>query len=237
MSYRTEASVVAKIIEGLAAGCRESGCALIGGETAEMPDFYAPGEYDVAGFIVGLVDRANLIDGRHIEPGDVVIGMASLGLHTNGFSLARKLLFEIAGWNVETYVEELGGTVGQELLKHHKNYLPLLNEILTSGRIKGIAHITGGGFLENIPRILPERCGVEIYEGTWPVPPIFRLLERLGNLDQTDMYRTFNMGIGMILIASKSDSDFIFDHLRSRKEAAYVIGEVVEGDRKVIVKS
>jgi phosphoribosylformylglycinamidine cyclo-ligase len=228
---------VAQIIEGLAAGCRESGCALIGGETAEMPDFYAPGEYDVAGFIVGLVAREHLIDGRQIRPGDVVLGLPSLGLHTNGYSLARKLFFEVAGWTVDTFVEELGCTVGQELLKHHRNYLPLFSDILTSERIKGLAHLTGGGFLDNIPRILPDGCSVEIKQGEWPVLPVFKLLERLGNLDQTEMYRTFNMGIGMIIVADAWGADeFILDHFDHLNEVCYPIGRVVEGDGKVIIK-
>jgi phosphoribosylformylglycinamidine cyclo-ligase len=227
---------VTQIIEGLAAGCRESGCALIGGETAEMPDFYAPGEYDVAGFIVGLVERNNLIDGRQIRPGDMVLGLTSLGLHTNGFSLARKLLLEVAGWTVDSFVDELGCTVGQELLKPHRNYLPLLDGILPNWRIKGLAHLTGGGFLENVPRILPDGCSVEIKEGEWPVLPVFKLLQRLGNLDQTEMYRTFNMGIGMIIITDELDGDSVLDHFDRLNETCYTIGRVAEGDRKVIIK-
>lgn len=224
---------VADIVRGLVAGCRESGCALIGGETAEMPDVYAPMEYDLAGFIVGVVERSRIIDGRGIRPGDCVLGLPSMGLHTNGYSLARRLLFDVAGWTVETFVPELGCTVGQELLKPHRNYLPLLSPLLDKGWIKGLAHVTGGGFLENIPRILPEGCTVEIRLGSWPVLPVFTLLERLGQLDLTEMYRTFNMGIGLVIIADPVQSELILDSFRARGEACYRIGRVIEGNPAV----
>jgi phosphoribosylformylglycinamidine cyclo-ligase len=232
---KMEPAVVAQIMEGLARGCQEAGCALIGGETAEMPGFYAPGEYDVAGFIVGVVDRAHIIDGQTIQPGDVLLGLKSLGLHTNGFSLARKLLFETAGHQANTYLEELGGTVGEELLKPHRNYLPLLSGLLDSGKIKGLIHITGGGFVGNIPRILPVHCAVEIKEGTWPVLPIFGLLQRLGNIDRDEMYRTFNMGIGMIIATSVEDAPEVEAHFQKYHEPCYNIGRVIQGTQSVLI--
>ncbi len=229
--------IVAEIVKGLVRGCRESGCALVGGETAEMPGVYAPGEYDLVGFIVGLVERERLLDGRRIEPGDVVLGLASLGLHTNGYSLARKLFFEVAQWSVQTQVDELGCSVGEELLKPHRNYLPLLGGLLESGRIKGLVHITGGGFLENIPRVLPEGCAVEIREGSWPILPVFRLLQRLGGLEPREMYRTFNMGIGMMVIVAPSDVPVVLEHFRQLGEPAYEIGRVIVGQGEVVLLS
>jgi phosphoribosylformylglycinamidine cyclo-ligase len=232
---KMEPAVVAQLIEGLARGCQEAGCPLIGGETAEMPGFYAPGEYDVAGFIVGVVDRARLIDGRSIRPGDVLLGLRSFGLHTNGFSLARKLFFDTAGHQVDTFVDELGGTVGEELLKPHRNYLPLLSGLLDSGQIKGLAHLTGGGFWENIPRILPPGCSVEIQEGSWPVLPVFQVLQRLGNVDHHEMYRTFNMGIGMVVIVSAEDAAEVRAHFQNLGEPWYTIGRVTEGNQSVLI--
>ncbi|HKS39261.1 MAG TPA: phosphoribosylformylglycinamidine cyclo-ligase, partial [Blastocatellia bacterium] len=191
---------IASVIEGLARGCREAGCALIGGETAEMPGFYADGEYDIAGFIVGVVDLARVIDGKRIAVGDVAIGLPSVGLHTNGYSLARKLLFEVAGYKPDTPIEELGCAAAEELLKPHRSYLNALDGLLDSGAIKGLAHITGGGLLENIPRILPAGTAVEINLGSWPVLAVYDLLARIGNVAQREMYRTFNMGIGMVVV-------------------------------------
>ncbi len=226
---------VAFIIEGLARGCKEAGCALIGGETAEMPGFYADGEYDVAGFIVGVVDRAHIIDGSRIAPGDVLMGLPSVGLHTNGYSLARKLFFEAAGYAPDTLVDELGCTAGQELLKPHRSYLGALEGLLESGMIKGLAHITGGGLLENLPRILPEGAGAEIRAGSWPVLPVFDLLGRIGNVPEPEMYRTFNMGIGMVVIASQGDAKAVREHLDQRGEAHYDIGRIVKGSRSVSI--
>ncbi len=224
---------VASVIEGLARGCREAGCALIGGETAEMPGFYADGEYDIAGFIVGVVDLARVIDGKGIAPGDVLIGLPSVGLHTNGYSLARKLLFEVAGYKPDTPIEELGCTAAEELLKPHRSYLNALDGLLDSGAIKGLAHITGGGLLENIPRILPEGTAVEINLGAWPVLPVYDLLARTGNVSEREMYRTFNMGIGMVVVTSAEDADRVRAHLDERSEAHYRIGRVVEGSQSV----
>src|SRR5437763_4613258 len=191
---------IASIIEGVTNGCRENGCVLLGGETAEMPGFYAEGEFDVAGFIVGVVDREKIIDGHTIKAGDVVLGLPSVGLHTNGYSLARKLFFDDAGYSPDKFIDELGETVGAALLKPHVSYLKVLDALLDSGLVKGLAHITGGGLLENIPRILPEGTAVEITRGSWPVLPIFILMQRLGNIDEREMYRTVNLGAGMVIV-------------------------------------
>jgi phosphoribosylformylglycinamidine cyclo-ligase len=226
---------IAAVIEGLARGCREAGCALIGGETAEMPGFYSEGEYDIAGFIVGVVDRSHIIDGSGIRAGDSLIGLPSVGLHTNGYSLARKLFFEVAGYAPDTYVDELGCTVAEELLKPHRSYLKALDGLLDTGAIKGLAHITGGGLLENIPRILPKGTAVEINSGAWPVLPVYKLLARIGNVPEREMYRTFNMGIGMVIVAGSADADRVRQHLDELGESHYDIGRVVEGSKEVLI--
>jgi phosphoribosylformylglycinamidine cyclo-ligase len=226
---------IASVIEGLARGCKETGCALIGGETAEMPGFYAEGEYDVAGFIVGAVDRPHIIDGSRIIPGDVLIGLPSDGLHTNGYSLARKLFFEVAGYSVNTPIDELGCTTSEELLKPHRTYLAAIEGLLETGVIKGLAHITGGGLLENIPRILPDGTAAAIDAGSWPVLPVFNLLAKIGKLPDNEMYRTFNMGIGMIVVTSGDDAAVVRAHLDARSDAHYDIGRIIEGDRSVSV--
>lgn len=228
---------IAAVVEGLARGCKEAGCALLGGETAEMPGFYAEGEYDIAGFIVGVVDRPHIIDGSGIRAGDQLIGLPSVGLHTNGYSLARKLLFEVAGYAPDTYVQELGCTVAEELLKPHRSYLAALDGLLDTGAIKGLAHITGGGLLENIPRILPEGTAVEINPGSWPVLPVYKLLAGIGNVPEREMYRTFNMGIGMVVVVDSLDADRVRRHLDERGEAYYDIGRVVEGHREVLISA
>jgi len=224
---------IGSVIEGIARGCREAGCALMGGETAEMPGFYAEGEYDIAGFIVGVVDLGRVIDGKRIAPGDVLTGLPSVGLHTNGYSLARKLLFEVAGYKPDTQVEELGCTAAEELLKPHRSYLKALDGLLDSGAIKGLIHITGGGLLENIPRILPDGTAVEIDLGAWPVLPVYDLLRRIGNVTEREMYRTFNMGIGMVVVTSPDDAESVRAHLDAQGEAHYDIGRVVEGKQTV----
>lgn len=228
---KLEPDVTASVVEGMARACKENGCVLLGGETAEMPDFYPPGEYDLAGFIVGVVDKARVIDGRNIEHGDVVLGLPSTGLQTNGYSLARKLFFEVGGYKVDSYIEELGTTVGQALLATHSSFLPQLRSLLDTGVIKGLAHITGGGFLENIPRILPEDVSVKIRRGTWPEPPIFGLMQKLGNVSEKEMVRTFNMGIGMVVICSASEREGIKKHLSN----CFEIGEVVPGNKSMLV--
>jgi phosphoribosylformylglycinamidine cyclo-ligase len=226
---KLDPDVTAAVVEGMARACRENGCVLLGGETAEMPDFYAPGEYDVAGFIVGVVDKKDVIDGKRIAPGDIVLGLPSNGLQTNGYSLARKLFFEVGNYKVDTFVDELGTTVGEALLATHSSFLPQIGPLLGSGKINGLAHITGGGFLENIPRILPEGVAVEIKRGSWPEPPIFGLMQRLGNVADEEMFRTFNMGIGMVVVCSESDSDTITPSIGGCVE----IGRVVAGTKEV----
>ena len=227
--------VVASIVEGMSAACVENGCVLLGGETAEMPGFYASGEYDVAGFIVGVVDRARVIDGKRIALGDRVLALPSSGLHTNGYSLARKLLFETAGYTPDTHLEQLNTTIGAALLETHRSYLPILDGLLDSGLIKGLAHITGGGLLENIPRILPAGTSVAIARGTWPVLPIFTLMQEIGHVPDAEMFRTFNMGIGMVIITAAPDAEAIQSHLAKRGEPCYEIGRVIEGDKEVLI--
>jgi phosphoribosylformylglycinamidine cyclo-ligase len=226
---RLEPETVTSIVEGITKGCRDNGCVLLGGETAEMPGFYADGEYDVAGFIVGVVDRENIIDGKTIEPGDIVLGLPSVGLHTNGYSLARKLFFDDAGHSSDTFEKELGETIDEALLKTHVSYLRHLDKELDSGRIKGLAHITGGGLIENIPRILPEGSAVEIYIGSWPVLPIFKLIRRLGNVAEAEMFRTFNMGVGMVVVCAPRDAT----SLQQALGPCYEIGSVTTGAKTV----
>jgi len=224
--------VVAGIVEGVTNGCRENGCVLLGGETAEMPGFYQDGEYDIAGFIVGVVDREKVIDGKTIGPGDLLLALPSAGLHTNGYSLARKLFFEVAGYQPHTQLPELGMTAGEALLLPHLSYLKPLDGLLDQGLIKGLAHITGGGLTDNIPRILPEGTAVRIEQGSWPMPPLFELLRRLGNVSESEMYRTFNMGVGMVIVCSANDAEIVERHL---KEECYTIGNVVSGNREVLI--
>ncbi len=225
--------VVAGIVEGIANGCRENGCVLLGGETAEMPGFYGAGEYDVAGFIVGVADREKVIDGKSIAAGDVVLALPSVGLHTNGYSLARKLFFEVAGYTVNTEVDELGTTVGNVLLQPHLSYLRALDGLLDKRVVKGLAHITGGGLTDNIPRILPEDTAVEIRKGSWPILPVFRLLQEIGLVPEAEMYRTFNMGVGMIIICAQHNAEFIQSHINSLREVCYSIGTVISGRQAV----
>ncbi|WP_134699688.1 phosphoribosylformylglycinamidine cyclo-ligase [Ammoniphilus sp. YIM 78166] len=221
------------IVKGIADGCEMSGCALIGGETAEMPGMYADGEYDIAGFTVGIVDRKKLIDGSSISPGDVVLGLASSGVHSNGFSLVRKVLLEDAGLTLDTQVEELGTTLGDSLLTPTRIYVKPLLEVMNEFQIKGMVHVTGGGFYDNIPRVLPQGVQVDVEKGTWPVLPIFNLIQEKGGITDYDMYRTFNMGIGMILVVSAEDSAAVVDKLASLGEKAYRIGTVAEGNEEV----
>jgi len=228
--------VVASIVEGVANGCRENGCVLLGGETAEMPDFYATGEYDIAGFIVGVADREHVIDGSRIEPGDELLALPSVGLHTNGYSLARKLLLEVAGYDIQQHLDEIGTTVGAALLQPHVSYLKPLDSLLDSGRIKGLAHITGGGLTDNLPRVLPDGCAVEINKGSWPTLPIFELMQRIGKVTETEMYRTFNMGVGMVVVVSANDSSAVRAQLETQGTSVYHIGHVVSGNREVSIR-
>ena len=232
---KIEPNVIIAIVKGLARGCREVGCALIGGETAEMPDFYKTGEYDLAGAMVGIVEKENIIDGSQIQIGDQLIGLASNGLHTNGYSLVRKILFDVAGYSVDNYIEELRMTVGEELLKTHKSYTSSILQVSKQFDIKGLVHITGGGFFDNIPRILPEKCSVQVDISSWEVPPIFQLVQSLGKIDYREMYRTFNMGIGMIMIVKPEETENIACHLEELGEHAFHIGEVIEGFREVFI--
>ena len=224
---RLDPDVAVQIVEGLARGCRANGCALLGGETAEMPGFYADGEYDVAGFIVGAVERDRLIDGRGVAPGDVLIGIPSSGLHTNGYSLARTIVFDRLGLRVHDRVAELGVSVAEALLEPHRSYLPVVRPLLDTGRIKGMAHITGGGITDNLPRVLPRGTEALVRLGSWEVPPIFRWLERAGAVPQDDMLRTFNMGVGLILVVAAADADAVIGAVRAGGESAVrVIGEI-----------
>jgi phosphoribosylformylglycinamidine cyclo-ligase len=231
---RLEPNIAEQVIGGIARACRENSCALIGGETAEMPGFYAEGEYDIAGFIVGVVDRSRIIDGRGIVPGDVLIGLPSAGLHTNGYSLARRVFFEIAGWKANTYVGELGKSAGDALLAPHRSYLNLLKPVIERRWAKGLAHITGGGITENPPRILPEGCGAEIDTRAWQVPAIFRVLQQRGHIAGDEMFRAFNMGIGLVVACATRDADRVLNTIRTAGEGgAGRIGFVVAGERSV----
>ena len=232
-SSRLEPGVLEQVFTGMTRACRALGVALIGGETAEMPGLYAPGDYDLVGFILGAVERRRILDGRRVRPGDRLLGLASTGLHTNGYSLARKLLFEVASLSLESRVADLEGTVGEELLQPHWCYYPLMKPLLDKEWLSAAAHITGGGLTENLPRVLPAGCGAEIRMGRWPVPPFFRLLERLGRLPPDEMLRTFNMGIGMVLVVSPRHLAKVEKHLRQRRAAFWEIGEVVRGLRAV----
>jgi len=224
---KLDAGVATEVVSGIARGCRANGCALIGGETAEMPGLYAPGEYDLAGFIVGAVERKHLLTGASIRPGDVLLGLPSTGLHTNGYSLARKLLFEVAGHTPETRLEGLRDTLADELLKLHRSYLSPLRALHQAGLIKGAAHITGGGITDNTPRILPKGLGVRIDLGSWPILPIFELLRRLGNIPADDWRRTFNLGIGMILVVSPQALPKAARILDKLRESWHRIGTVI----------
>ena len=230
---RLKPAVLASVVEGIARGCRETGCALLGGETAEMPGFYAEGEYDVAGFVLGIVDRDRLIDGSRIRPGDLLIALPSAGLHTNGYSLARKIVFEVEHLRPDDRVEELGATVGETLLAEHRCYLNALRGPAESGLVRGLAHITGGGIVDNLPRVLPEGTAARIERGRWPVPPIFPYLERAGGVASAEMDRTFNMGVGMIVVVGASDVEALEGELDRVGEEHHRIGEIIDGGREV----
>lgn len=227
---KLEPAMVASIVSGLAKACEENGCALIGGETAEMPGLYQHGDFDLAGTIVGVVERDSVIDGSSIVAGDVVFALPSNGLHTNGYSLARRV-FEQAGLAMDLRLDELGSTIAEELLRVHRSYLTPVAEIAAKVRIKGLAHITGGGMLENLPRILPERTGARIRKGTWPVLPVFDYLAREGDVVEGEMYRVFNMGAGMLAVVSAKDAAKVPE--RAAGLTVYRVGEIVEGDGSV----
>lgn len=228
---KLEPDVTASVVEGMARACRENGCVLLGGETAEMPDFYPPGEYDLAGFIVGVVDKARVIEGKSITPGDAILGIPSNGLQTNGYSLARKLFFEVGGYTTDSYIDEIGTTVGDALLQTHQSFLRPIEGLLDKGVIKGLVHITGGGFLENIPRILPDGVSVEIKRGTWPELPIFGFMQKLGNVDEKEMFRTFNMGIGMVVVCNNEEKETLKNYFHT----SFEIGQIVDGNNEVVI--
>ena len=231
---RLAPDVVEQVVGGIARACGENGCALLGGETAEMPGFYADGEYDLAGFIVGAVDKSRVVNGRSIVPGDVLIGLPSSGLHTNGYALARRVFFEAAGWPPAKFVPELDATVADALLAPHRSYLPFVRPVIQSDGAKGLAHITGGGVTENLPRILPEGCAAEIDRRAWKVPPIFDLIQQLGSVSVDEMFRTFNMGIGLIVACAPHEADRVLGLISGAGEHHAVrIGVVVSGDRGV----
>ncbi len=227
---------VAAVVKGVANACKESGCALIGGETAEMSGFYPVGEYDIAGFAVGVVDKSKIITAEKVQSDDVLLALPSSGVHSNGYSLVRKICFDKMGFKGDEYIDELGKTIGEELLTptrlYPKSCLPLIEKY----DIHGMVHITGGGFYENIPRALPESLGAEIDANSWQLPPIFTLLQKWGNVDWKEMYRTFNMGIGMVLIVSAADAEAIKQDLAAKNEAVFEIGRVTTGNHEVVIK-
>ena len=228
---KLDAGIAAQVVAGMAKACEKNKCVLLGGETAEMPGIYSMGEYDLAGFIVGIVDKDKAITGKNIVAGDAVLGLPSNGLHTNGYSLARKLLFETGNYSVTSVLPEMETTVAEILLKPHKTYLPALENLLDTDLIKGLAHITGGGLLENIPRILPDGLSVEIERGTWDELPIFGLLQQLGNVADDEMFRTFNMGVGMVIVCADDDKQQLIEHLSN--EDCREIGRVVTNNKDV----
>jgi phosphoribosylformylglycinamidine cyclo-ligase len=231
---RLEPEVAERVVSGIVDACKQNGCALIGGETAEMPGFYPDGEYDLAGFIVGVVDRDKIITGRNVQAGDVLLGLPSNGLHTNGYSLARKLFFSVARYTPDSYVNEIKGKVGTELMKIHRSYWPIMRRMIEADAVSAMAHITGGGITENLPRVLPKGTGAVVEIHSWPVPPIFEHLQALGNVPQEEMLRTFNMGIGMILVVPAKKFKKAQTILERCGEKGYTIGRIVKGERKVV---
>jgi phosphoribosylformylglycinamidine cyclo-ligase len=221
------------VVKGIVEGCKESGCSLIGGETAEMPGFYGEDEYDLAGFAVGVVDRDKIIDVSKIKEGDAIIGIASSGLHSNGYSLARKVFFDTAQFKIDTYVPELGTTIGEELLKPTKIYVRAFNALKDSMDIHGMAHITGGGIVGNVPRIIRDGLTAAIKENSWPVPPIFNIIKRLGNVPDKDMKKTFNLGIGYVIVLPEENSDLSISVLKQYGFDAYHIGFIEKGGEKI----
>ena len=232
---KLEPGVVESLVEGVARGCRENGCALLGGETAEMPDMYAPGEYDLAGTIVGMVEEDRVIDGRAIQPGDAIVALASSGLHTNGYSLARRIVFERMGLGMDDPFPDEAGSVADVLLRVHRSYLKPLYPLVEAGRIRGLAHITGGGLTDNVPRILPSGVDARFDLSSWTVPPLFRVLQREGGVERGEMFRAFNMGVGMVAVVARHDADAVVRDLRAAGEQAWIAGEVVPGEGTVVL--
>lgn len=227
---KVQAEKIAEIVKGIADGCYQSGSALVGGETAEMPDFYSEGEYDMAGFSVGVVDKSKMITGANIKKGNKIVGIASSGIHSNGYSLVRKVFFEKMQMQVTDYVEELGMTLGEALLTPTKIYAKACEAVIGKHTVNGIIHITGGGFFENIPRIIPEGLGVKINVGTWEVPAIFNYIQKCGNIEDVDMFSTYNMGAGMMMVVPEEEAEAVVESLRAAGETANIIGEIIEGE-------
>ena len=232
---KVDPNLVEKIVKGIIEGCKIAGVDLIGGETAELSDMYQKGEYDLAGFAVGVVDKDKVIDGSRIKEGDVIIGLASSGLHSNGYTLARKVIFEQAQIRPKDKLDDFDRSIGEELLTPTRIYTPLILDLIKRFRIKAISHITGGGIPENLGRVIPAKKQAVIELNSWPIPKIFRLNQRLGEIDHEDMYTTFNMGIGLILVIEAKDKDKLFKYLSKKKETAYQIGEIAKGNREVII--
>ena len=231
---RLSPAVAEQVVTGVARACKENGCALIGGETAEMPGFYADGEYDIAGFIVGAVEKSKVIDGKAVVPGDVLIAVPSAGLHTNGYSLARRVFFELAGWKPDTFVRELNMTIGEALLAPHRSYLHAVRPLIERDWVRGLAHITGGGITENLPRTLPDGCAAEVDLKSWSIPPIFKLLQQHGAIATDEMFRAFNMGVGLVIVCPSRDAERVINMLsRSGEPHAFRLGFVVAGERSV----
>lgn len=233
---KVRAEQVADIVSGVANACKESGCALIGGETAEMAGFYADGEYDIAGFCVGIADKKRLITGETIKPGDVLLGLASSGVHSNGFSLVRKICFDRMSFAMDTVIPEFGKTLGEELLTPTRLYPKLVLPLLDKVTVKGMVHITGGGFYDNIPRVLPEGCGVTVDASAWPMPAVFAKLQEWGQVEWAEMYRTFNMGIGFIMVVDPADEAAVKAHFEAIGESVYRLGAIEAGEHNVVMK-
>jgi phosphoribosylformylglycinamidine cyclo-ligase len=231
---RLDPSIGEQVVRGIARACRENGCALLGGETAEMPGFYADGEYDLAGFIVGIVDRSRLIDGREVQLGDAIIGLPSTGLHTNGYSLARAIVFEHLRLHADTFVPELDTTIGAALLATHRSYLDAMRPLLARGLVKGMAHITGGGITENLPRILPKGTSARVNRSSWLPPPLFAFLQSGGGVPDDEMFRAFNMGLGLLLVCTPDATDEVLDVLQDSGEHPRIVGRIESGSGDVI---
>ena len=223
---KLDVSIGESIVEGIVTGCKEAGCALIGGETAEMPSCYPVGEYDLAGFAVGVVERAHIVDGNRIEVGDTLIGLPSTGLHSNGFTLARHVLLEKQGWTVDSRIEELSHSLGETLLEPTRIYAKPILSFLSNSSVHGMVHVTGGGLTGNLPRILPQDCQAALNLNSWPVPPIFQILQKAGNITQKEMYRVFNMGIGLVLVVPPAEVDAMMRMAKEFSDSGYIIGEI-----------
>jgi phosphoribosylformylglycinamidine cyclo-ligase len=232
---KLQPAMAADIVKGMSQACREAGCVLIGGEIAEMPGVYVEGEFDIAGCIVGVVDREKIIDGSKVQPGDVVIGLASSGPHTNGYSLIRKILFEDCGYKADQYVPEIGAVLGEVLLAPHRSYLHPVYAVMEKYDIHALAHLTGGGFYNNIPRVLPADCQLTVERRNWAIPPVFTFIQEKGGIEAREMFRTFNMGIGMVMMVAKENAKEIVDLLIETGENAWIIGEVHKGPKEVTV--